>query len=80
MNEKNRVQKDIEMFEKNIQLIQQQTLNESQKTIIELATQYYTDTKFYTQKKDDFTAFGCINYAHGLLDAVLKQHHLEGTT
>ena len=23
-------------------------------------------------KKDYFTAFGCINYAHGLLDAILK--------
>jgi hypothetical protein len=39
---------------------------------VELATQYYEDSKYYLEKKDYFTAFGCINYGHGLLDAVLK--------
>jgi hypothetical protein len=72
MDEKTRIQKDIIMFEENIKQIHDQTLNEKQKKIIELARQYYEDTKYYTTKKDYFTAFGCINYAHGLLDAILK--------
>ncbi len=72
MDEKTRVQKDIVMFEENIKQINDTLLTEKQKKIIELATQYYQDTKYYSQKKDYFTAFGCINYAHGLLDAILK--------
>ena len=77
MDEKTRVQKDIIMFEENIKQIHDQTLNEKQKKIIELARQYYEDTKYYAQQKDYFTAFGCINYAHGLLDAILKPHQKE---
>ncbi|MBN1861383.1 MAG: DUF357 domain-containing protein [Candidatus Thermoplasmatota archaeon] len=72
MDEKTRTEKDIVMFEENIKRIHQNTITETQKKILELATQYYQDTKYYAQKKDYFTAFGCINYAHGLLDALLK--------
>jgi hypothetical protein len=72
MDEKTRVQKDIIMFEENIKQINEKTITDSQKKTIELASQYYQDTKYYAGKKDYFTAFGCINYAHGLLDAILK--------
>jgi len=72
MDEKTRVQKDIVMFEENIKQINEKTITDSQKKILELASQYYEDTKYYARKKDYFTAFGCINYAHGLLDAILK--------
>jgi len=75
MDEKTRVQKDIEMFEKNITHITKDTLTTDQKKIIDLASQYYEDTKYYAQKKDYFTAFGCVNYAHGLLDAILTLEH-----
>ena len=40
--------------------------------VVELATQYYTDSIYYFDKNDFFTAFGCINYGHGLLDAIIK--------
>jgi hypothetical protein len=69
MDEKTRIQKDITMFEENIK--KTKTTKSNQK-IIELATQYLEDTKYYLEKKDFFTAFGCINYAHGLLDAIIK--------
>ena len=69
MDEKTRIQKDITMFEENIK--KTKTTNDNQKTI-ELATQYFEDSKYYLEKKDFFTAFGCINYAHGLLDAIIK--------
>lgn len=72
MDEKTRTEKDIVMFEENIKRLQQITITETQKKILELASQYYQDTKYYAEKKDYFTAFGCINYAHGLLDALLK--------
>ena len=60
------------MFEENIKKTENEKLKESQKKTIELATQYCEDTKYYLEKKDYFTAFGCINYAHGLLDAIIK--------
>lgn len=72
MDEKTRIQKDIIMFEENIKRINEKTFSKTEKKTYELATQYYEDTKYYTNKKDYFTAFGCINYAHGLLDALLK--------
>ncbi|MBN2066053.1 MAG: DUF357 domain-containing protein [Candidatus Thermoplasmatota archaeon] len=69
MDEQTRITKDITMFEDNIKKATISTTNES---IVELASQYYEDAKYYLGKKDYFTAFGCINYAHGLLDAMIK--------
>jgi hypothetical protein len=72
MDEKTRIEKDIVMFEENFDKIKSKKFNSNQNKIIELATQYYQDSKYYLEKKDYFTAFGCINYAHGLLDSFLK--------
>ena len=72
MDEKTRIQKDIVMFEENIEKAKKLKLTDKQKDTIELATQYYQDTKYYLKKEDFFTSFGCINYAHGLLDAIIK--------
>ena len=71
MDEKTRIEKDIVMFEENISKLKKD-LTDPQKKTVELASQYYEDSKYYLEKKDYFTAFGCINYAHGLLDAILK--------
>ena len=72
MNEKTRIEKDVVMFEKNLLLLEGKKLTESQQKIVELAKQYNKDSKYYLEKKDFFTAFGCINYAHGLLDSIIK--------
>lgn len=72
MEQKTRIKKDIVMFEENILKTKKIKLISSQKKTIELAKQYYEDSKYYLDKKDLFTAFGCINYAHGLLDAIIK--------
>ncbi len=72
MNEKTRIEKDIVMFEENLTKLEESTLNLSQNKTIELAKQYYNDSKYYLKKEDFFTAFGCINYAHGLLDSITK--------
>jgi len=69
MDNKTRIKKDITMFEENIK----KTKNIKNKVkIIELACQYFEDSKYYLEKNDLFTSFGCINYAHGLLDAIIK--------
>ena len=60
------------MFEENLKQIKNKKLTMSQNKTLELARQYYEDSKYYLDKKDFFTAFGCINYAHGLLDSILK--------
>lgn len=73
MDEETRIKKDIVMFEENLQGFSQDNINDQQKKILEIAIQYYEDAKYYyLEKKDYFTAFGCINYGHGLLDAILK--------
>ena len=41
--------------------------------VVEMAKQYCEDTKYFLEKKDYVTAFGCINYAHGLIDAYRKK-------
>jgi len=72
LNEKTRIKKDITMFEENMEKIKNKNLSKSQDKIFELASQYYEDSKYYLEKKDLFTSFGCINYAHGLLDSIIK--------
>jgi hypothetical protein len=72
MDEKTRIEKDIVMYEENIVKTNDMKLTAPQNKTIELASQYFDDAKYYFNKKDFFTAFGCINYAHGLLDAVIK--------
>lgn len=72
MDEPTRIQKDIVMFKENLQRIDGKKLGNRKKKIVELATQYYNDAQYYLTKKDYLTAFGCINYAHGLLDAIIK--------
>jgi uncharacterized protein len=72
MDEKTRIEKDIVMFEENLSLLKGKELNQSQQKIVELSKQYFEDSKYYLEKKDYFTAFGCINYAHGLLDSIIK--------
>ena len=72
MDEKTRIKKDIVMFEENLPQLDNFDLIDAQKKTVELATQYYEDSKYYLEKEDYFTAFGCINYGHGLLDAIIK--------
>jgi len=71
MDDKTRIEKDILMFEDNISKMSEELKNHNNK-VVELAKQYYEDSKYYLKKKDYLTAFGCINYAHGLLDALIK--------
>ena len=71
MDDKVRVKKDIKLFENNLKILIKKNILYNNK-IVELATQYYNDSIYYYGKKDYFTSFGCINYAHGLLDSIIN--------
>lgn len=61
---------DIDQFYTNIKEVKE---SEDNKYILDLARRYCEDTKFFLEKKDYVTAFGSINYAHGLIDAFRKK-------
>jgi len=71
-----RIQKDIELFAKNIKEIETIKIHEKEGQVVEMAKNYRKDTDYYLEKKDYLTSFGCITYAHGLLDAVRLLHEL----
>ncbi len=72
MNEAERIKKDIALFDKSITELSALSLEGKEEEVVELAKGYFEDTKYYLNKGDYFTAFGCINYAHGLLDAIRR--------
>ena len=48
-----------------------------EKEVYDRAVDYMNDSKYYLEKKKDMrTAFGCIEYSHGLLDALRMIHGL----
>ena len=69
-NEK-RIRDDIRMFDENIGKVNE-AKDERVARIVDLAKRYRTDSEYYLKKGDSVTSFGCINYAHGLLDALIK--------
>lgn len=71
-----RIEKDIELFTKNIKEIESIKIDDNENEIIERAKSYFEDTKYYLEKQDYITSFGCATYAHGLLDAIRLLHHL----
>lgn len=71
-----RINKDIELFTKNIKEIESIELDSKENDVMEMANSYFEDTRYYLEKEDLITSFGCITYAHGLLDAVRLIHNL----
>lgn len=67
-NEK-RILEDVRQFHENVKEMEGET-DASALKIIDLAKRYASDSLFFLEKKDLITAFGCANYAHGLLDAL----------
>jgi len=68
--DRKRIEDDIELFDKNIR---DTKATKGNRHILELAKSYRDDTLYFLGKKDYMSAFGCINYAHGLLDALRKK-------
>lgn len=76
MDEVKRIKKDVELFAKNIKEVESIKINKREEKIVQMARNYSNDTLYYLEKQDNLTAFGCITYAHGLLDAVRLLHRL----
>lgn len=71
-----RIKKDVELFAKNIKELDSIEISGSEEKIVQMARNYSQDTLYYLEKQDNLTAFGCITYAHGLLDAIRVLHQL----
>jgi len=69
-NDKARIESDIRQFYENAGEVK---ITDETEDVVEMAKQYCEDTKYFLEKKDYVTAFGCINYAHGLIDANRKK-------
>ena len=69
-SEKERIESDIEQFYSNVKEVKK---TDDTADVLDLARRYCEDTKYFLGKKDYVTAFGCINYAHGLIDAYRKK-------
>lgn len=72
MSEAERIKKDIALFEASMVELDSLSLAVHEEKVVDQARRYYEDTKYYLEKGDYFTAFGCINYAHGLIDGLKK--------
>jgi hypothetical protein len=72
MSEVERIKKDIALFEESMLELDSVSLGAYEEKVVDQAKRYYEDTKYYLEKGDYFTAFGCINYAHGLIDGIKK--------
>ncbi len=68
-SDEERIRSDIDQFYANAKEVKKTADNAY---VLELAEQYCEDTKYFLKKKDYVTAFGAINYAHGLIDAFRK--------
>lgn len=68
-NQAERCLSDIRQFYQNIKEVERTPQNAH---VLDLAARYCEDTKYFLEKKDYVTAFGAINYAHGLIDAFRK--------
>jgi len=66
-SEKQRILSDIREFEENAMGIAATAENAG---VLDLARRYAKDAGYFLKKGDLFTAWGCISYAHGLIDAL----------
>ena len=76
MNNTNRILSDIEKLDESLDKIESLELNKEEKEIIKRAKSYKKDCNYYLQKEDELTSFGCITYAHGLIDALLINRNI----
>ncbi|MEA4956965.1 hypothetical protein SDC9_07510 [bioreactor metagenome] len=77
MNNTDRILSDIEKLDESLDKIESLKLNKEEKEIIKRAKNYKKDSNYYLQKEDELTSFGCITYAHGLIDALLINRNIE---
>jgi uncharacterized protein len=67
-----RIRLDIDKLAESIATLKSKDIDGKSKKIVELAEMYAKDAESWLGKKDFYTAFASISYAHGLLDAIKK--------
>lgn len=67
---KEKIEKDIRKLEENLNQVKDIEFTALEKDVYNRAIDYKNDSKYYLEKEDFRTAFGCIEYSHGLLDAL----------
>ncbi len=65
-----RILKDIHMFGDSIRGFDLSGKGKKAEYVGKMSKAYASDAQSYLDKGDLFTAFSCISYAHGLLDAL----------
>lgn len=65
---------DIQKLERNLKQVKNVEFIGKEKEVYNRAIDYWNDSKYYLGKKNMRTAFGCIEYSHGLLDALRMIH------
>ncbi|MBQ6219687.1 MAG: DUF357 domain-containing protein [Methanosphaera sp.] len=76
LESKEKITIDIQKLERNLKQVEDITFIDKQKEVYDRAVDYMNDSKYYLEKEDMRTAFGCIEYSHGLLDALRMIHGL----
>ena len=76
METKEKITIDIQKLEDSLKQVQTIKVTEKEQEVIERAVDYKNDSKYYLEKEDMRTSFGCIEYRHGLLDAIRMVHDL----
>lgn len=77
MDCKDRIIIDIEKLSESLKNIDSINFTPEEKEIIERANSYKEDCEYYLEKGDEITSFGCITYAHGLIDAIKLNHNID---
>lgn len=76
LESKEKITIDIEKLERNLKQVADISFEGKEKEVYDRAVDYKNDSKYYLKKEDMRTAFGCIEYSHGLLDALRIIHDL----
>jgi len=64
-------------FEESIREVEKAKPPKEMQENLQRARNYANDARYFLEKGDLFTAWGTINYAHGVLDAVRRVMGLE---
>jgi len=66
-SDRQRIESDIRQMR---ELLKSLEVREGDELLLDMAARYCADAEFQLKKGDLMSAFGCINYAHGLLDSL----------
>ena len=75
--EEKRILSDIRQFGESEKEILGKKMSPEMLDNLQRARSYNKDAEYFLKKGDLFTAWGCANYAHGILDAIRKELGLE---